>query len=154
VQFEKLRRLKPEHRQQLFGLWNSEFPVTFLHKHADDFENYLFKLDNPHHYLVSLSDKTIIAWAYRFERYNETWFGLLVHPNYQRKGHGSRLLDILKQENEELNGWVIDHRADMKQNGERYFSPLEFYLKNKFSPIPDVRLELDLLSAVKMHWEK
>ena len=154
MQFEKLRQLKRGQRTQLFELWNSEFPVTFLHRHTDDFENYLFKLVNPQHYLVSLNDKTVIAWAYSFQRYEETWFGLLVHPHYQRKGHGSRLLDILKQENPQLNGWVIDHKADLKQSGERYFSPLEFYLKNNFSAIPDIRLELDLLSAVKMHWEK
>ena len=154
MQFEKHRQLKREQKQQLFGLWNSEFPLSLLHRQPDDFENYLFKLINPKHYLISLSDKTIVAWAYSFERYRETWFGLLVHPLYQRKGHGSRLLDILKQENPELNGWVIDHRADVKLSGESYLSPVDFYLKNEFRSIPDFRLELDLLSAVKMNWTK
>jgi GNAT superfamily N-acetyltransferase len=154
MRFEKHRQLKRDHRIRLFELWNSEFPVSLVHPQREDFENYLYKLVNPTHYLVSLSDKTIVAWTYSFERQGETWFGLLVNPIFQRKGHGSKLLGILKQEHTQLNGWVIDHRADVKQNGVSYSSPLGFYLKNQFRPIPDCRLENELLSAVRMCWER
>lgn len=154
MHFEKRRKLKREHRLRLFELWNSEFPVNMIYRQPEDFERYLHKLTNPTHYLVSLSDNTIVAWGYSFERQGETWFGLLVNPLFQRKGHGSKLLGILKQENAQLNGWVIDHRADVKLNGKSYLSPLSFYLKNQFSPIPDIRLESELISAVRMHWKK
>ena len=154
MHFETCKRLKREQKHQLFSLWNSEFPVSLVHRQPEDCDHYLYKLVNPQHYLIRLNDQTIVAWTYSFERQGETWFGLLVNPLFQRRGHGSKLLEILKQQHPKLNGWVIDHRADIKQNGESYPSPLSFYLKNKFCTIPDCRLENELLSAVKMHWEK
>lgn len=154
MRFETYRKLKRKHKLQLFELWNSEFPLSLGHKQPEDFENYLHHLENSTHYLLSLNDRIIVGWIYSFERFEETWFGLLINSPFQRKGHGSRLLNILKGKNSLLNGWVIDHNADLKSNGEIYASPMAFYLKNQFITVPENRLEKDQLSAVQIRWEK
>jgi len=63
-------------------------------------------------------------------------------------------LNKLKSENDILNGWVIDHKNDVKINGELYQSPLLFYEKNDFQIFPEYRLEIPILSAVKITWCK
>ena len=70
------------------------------------------------------------------------------------KGFGTQLLNLGKEKESVLNGWVIDHDKDKKRNGENYISPLNFYLKNGFEVFPDNRLELEKLSAVKIRWKK
>ena len=64
------------------------------------------------------------------------------------------MLNKLKFDEATLNGWVIDHPHDKKRNGKRYKSPLEFYLKNGFILIPETRLQLETISAVKINWTK
>ena len=59
-----------------------------------------------------------------------------------------------KEKNSELNGWVIDHNKELKQNKEYYISPIEFYIKNDFRIIAETRLELENISAVKIKWTK
>ena len=58
----------------------------------------------------------------------------------------------LKENEEMLCGWVIDHHDDRKINGELYLSPLNFYLKQGFDILKEQRLELPTSSAVKISW--
>lgn len=69
------------------------------------------------------------------------------------KGLGSLLLEQLKDKETALHGWVVDHNNYLKSNVETYLSPLNFYLKNEFRVVEDIRLELPHLSAVKITWE-
>lgn len=62
------------------------------------------------------------------------------------------MLNKLKEDEAVLNGWVIDHDSDKKLNGNYYKSPIEFYQKNGFEIIAETRLELDIMSAVKIKW--
>ena len=64
------------------------------------------------------------------------------------------MLDKLKENENTLNGWVIDHNSDKKLNGNFYQSPLEFYIKNGFETLSETRLELEIMSAVKIKWTK
>jgi hypothetical protein len=41
-----------------------------------------------------------------------------------------------------------------KANGEIYHSPLKFYQKNGFQILNQIRYESNLLSAVKIQWNK
>ena len=62
----------------------------------------------------------------------------------QKRGLGTKLLELLKEKENILNGWVIDHANYIKQNGEPYPSPLEFYIKNDFNVHSDIRLEIEI----------
>ena len=64
------------------------------------------------------------------------------------------ILNTLKKDHAELNGWVIDNKNYHKQNGDIYLSPSSFYQKNAFALIKDVRLETEKLSAVKIKWQR
>lgn len=49
---------------------------------------------------------------------------------------------------------MIDHENDRKRSGEIYKSPLQFYQKNDFQIFPEYRLEIPILSVVKISWYK
>ncbi|GGI27649.1 hypothetical protein [Pedobacter mendelii] len=69
-------------------------------------------------------------------------------------GKGTALLSALKENETVLNAWVIDKEEAIKQNGEIYKSPLNFYLKNGFMVYPEMRLENEKMSAVKIIWKE
>ncbi|WP_348824695.1 hypothetical protein [Flavobacterium aestuarii] len=70
------------------------------------------------------------------------------------KGFGTLLLKELKNKKPSLNGWVIDNSNNVKQNGEIYWSPIDFYFKNGFSVDKNIRMENDKISAVKIRWKR
>ncbi|MFL9834332.1 GNAT family N-acetyltransferase [Chryseobacterium terrae] len=147
------KHLNPEQKQQILQLWNNEYPEKLAYKNLEDFENYLEKLSEVNHFLL-LDDEKIQGWAITFKRENEIWFAIILSENLHGKGWGTKVLNELKQNTEELNGWVIDHNNDKKMNGNFYKSPLRFYLKNDFEVLPEIRLELEIMSAVKIKWKK
>ena len=69
--------------------------------------------------------------------------------NLHGKGCVRKVLNELKQHENKLNGWIIDHNNDRKLNGNFYKSRLEFYVKNDFEVLSEIRLELKIMSAVK-----
>ena len=87
-------------------------------------------------------------------RDNERWFAIILHSKFQGRGLGTKLLKFAKHQEQELNGWVIDHNRDKKKNGECYTSPLSFYLKNGFEKLPENRFKSQKISAVKIKWKK
>ena len=117
----------------------------------NDFENYLATLPDVSYYLLK-SDREVEGWAMKFIMANEKWFAITVDSKVQGKGKGTFLLNKLKESEDTLNGWVIDHENDVKQNGERYKSPVLFYLKNGFKVYS--RLEIPALSAAKISWHR
>jgi len=142
-----------EEKEVLREIWNVEYPVRLIYKTAEEFDIYLNGLLNTKHYLLLDDENKINGWAYTFLRENEDWFGLILNHNFQGKGNGSLLINLIKSKNNSLNGWVSDGENDVKQNGLFYKSPMQFYLKNGFTIIPEIRIENEKLSAVKINWK-
>ena len=135
-------------------MWNNEYPVNLAFDTIADMDNYLNTLSGLTYYLLKDERMQIQGWAMTFNARVETWFAITISKNNQGQGKGTSLLSKLKSDNELLNGWVIDHDKDRKRNGEIYQSPLQFYEKNGFKVFPEYRLELPILSAVKISWSK
>jgi len=147
-------QLNQEQKEQILQLWNNEYPEKLAYKSIDGFENYLEKLNEVNHFLLMNDDEKIQGWTITFEREGDTWFAIILSENLHGKGWGTKVLNELKQNKKALNGWVIYHSDDKKRNGSFYKSPLEFYLKNGFEVLSDTRLELEIMSAVKIKWKK
>lgn len=144
--------LDTEQKRAICAIWNREYPEPVSYKSLEGFENYLSTLARPRHLLLQEDKEALMGWACSFTRDDERWFVILLHQDIQGQGKGTLLLNQLKDTEEQLCGWVIDHDRAIKQNGEQYRSPLAFYLKNGFTVCPDTRLELPIMSAVKIQW--
>ncbi len=138
---------------QLMELWNKEYPASLAHKTLEDFESYLSTLSYCKHYSIA-ENNSIYAWGFEFDRNEERWFALIIHSAYQGKGIGSQLLNFMKLSNKQLNGWVIDHGNAKMSDGSFYRSPLAFYLKNDFQVIFHQRIDNEVISAVKIQWNR
>lgn len=138
----------------IFELWNEEYPKNLTHQNLNNFENYLNALTNQNHLLLTDENSTIKGWYFNFNRNNEKWFAMILATEIHGKGFGSLLLNEAKKRESILNGWVIDKTDYLKQNGNLYKSPIPFYLKNGFQLLPEIRLQLEHLSAVKITWKK
>lgn len=147
-------QLSQEQKEQILQLWNNEYPEKLAYKNIADFENYLEKLNEVNHFLLLNDNEKIQGWAITFKRENEIWFAIILSESLHGKGWGTKVLHELKRHKNELNGWVIDNNNDKKLNGNFYRSPLEFYIKNDFEVLSDIRLELKIMSAVKIKWIK
>ncbi len=151
--YVETQTLTSEEKQAVFELWNNEYPKNLGYTSLAEFDSYLDNLEEKHHVLVK-DKQQIIGWYAHFIRNNEIWFAMILNSCIHGKGIGSHLLKMAKKRNLQLNGWVIDHKLNLKANGSIYRSPLEFYMKNGFQLIPEVRLESPLISAVKISWSK
>lgn len=146
--------LNEDLKKQVFDLWNSEYPEKLTYQNLNEFDNYLQNLNNRKHFLLINNIDFILGWALTFDRDNEKWFAIILSEKLQGKGLGRKMLDEIKNNEKELNGWVIDHNNDKKKNGQPYISPLTFYQKCDFEILSDDRLELDKISAVKINWTR
>ncbi|HEY5408168.1 MAG TPA: hypothetical protein VIJ92_13820 [Ginsengibacter sp.] len=144
--------LTTEQKESVYKLWNNEYPEMLSFKTMSDLDNYLITLPNVSYYLLKNDSDEIEGWAMKFIMANEKWFAITIDSKVQGKGKGTILLNKLKEKEESLSGWVIDHENDIKQNGEKYKSPVLFYLKNGFKIYSDSRLEIPILSAAKISW--
>lgn len=138
----------------LLELWNKEYPQKLSFGSLDDFNRYLDSLPEITHYIATNKEGATEGWAFAFKRNEERWFALLVTSSVKGQGKGTILLNKLKEKKQRLNGWVVDHNNDKKQNGETYLSPLRFYQKAGFTVCAETRLETQQLSAVKIVWEE
>jgi hypothetical protein len=144
--------LNEQAKNQVFDLWNNEYPEKLSYNNLTEFDNYLQNLSDLTHYLLTSNENLILGWALTFERENEKWFAIILSEKIKAKGLGRKMLNELKKAEQVLNGWVIDHNNDKKKNGQLYVSPLKFYEKCDFEILNDERLELDKISAVKIKW--
>lgn len=135
---------------QIDSLWNEEFPSQLQGR----FSSLLDGVDHFAHYLIQDELENVVAWAVYFEKDQEIRFSILVSKTQQRKGFGMLLLNQLKEDLEEFYGWVVDHNNDLKANGEMYFSPIDFYVKQGFIILHHERIESELLQAVKIKWKR
>ncbi len=144
--------IEEQAKKQLFDLWNNEYPEKLSFDDLTEFDNYLHKQENLKHFLLVNEIDLILGWALTFDRENEKWFAIILSETIKGKGLGRKMLEAIKQAEPILNGWVIDHNNDKKKNGQSYISPLKFYEKCGFEILEDVRLELEIISAVKIKW--
>lgn len=151
LQFQTVELLSCDEKRQLMELWNSEYPAKLVYTDLTEFEKYLHLLEKPTHNLVWLNER-IVGWATKFYRDQSKWFAIILSSSIQGQNIGSRLMEQIKANESLLYGWVIDHDEDIKADGKRYISPLNFYLKQDFKITEDERLELTTLSAVKIFW--
>jgi GNAT superfamily N-acetyltransferase len=154
MQIKKTQLLTEDQKKQINVLWNSEYPESVKHADVSDFDNYLEKLGHPSHTLLIDESNTILGWFAHFDRDHEKWFAMIISSTIQGQGYGSTLLRLAKENQPELNGWVIDDNKYLKANGELYKSPLAFYIKNGFQVLKENRLELETFSAIKIKWKK
>ncbi|WP_432411200.1 GNAT family N-acetyltransferase [Rasiella sp. SM2506] len=150
----KTEKLTKNWKSQILTLWNNEYPEKLNFTSLATFETYLKNLTEPSHRLLVDADGNLKGWYFDFIREEEKWFAIIIDSTLHGKGYGTRLLTEAKEKEHELNGWVIDRNEGKKRNGEVYKSPLAFYLKNGFERIPEIRLELEVLSAVKIYWRQ
>jgi len=148
------KALTAEQQAQVIRLWNKEYPDTLSYQTEAQFDDYLKGLKELQHLLLIDEQGKLQGWAITFEREAGTWFAIILDSQLHGKGLGSKLLDRLKLKHNVLNGWVIDHHRAVKPDGNPYRSPFGFYLKNGFNAVPDTRLELDKISAVKIVWQQ
>ncbi len=133
---------------QINQLWNEEYPIKLI----DRFPILLEGVKNYNHYLVQDNKQKVLAWAVDFEKEDEIRFSILVAAEHKAQGIGSMLVDKLKAENKLFYGWVIDHNNDLKANGEYYQTPIEFYKKHGFEIMQNLRIESEMIRAVKIKW--
>lgn len=135
---------------QVNAMWNEEYPVAL----KDRFPLLLEGGKWYKHFYISNEKNEIKAWALVFEKEEEIRFSIIVSGVYQGQGLGSILLERLKLDCPEFYGWVIDHNEDKKSNGNPYVSPLQFYIKQGMKVLPEVRVDNDILRAVKIKWKR
>jgi GNAT superfamily N-acetyltransferase len=133
-------------------LWNQEYPHQVMMENLTDFDNYLSELTEPEH-LLYMPDE-LLGWAFKFMRDGEKWFAIILDSSIHQQGIGTLLMEQLKENEEELNGWVIDHDQYKKTDAATYRSPLQFYLKNGFTVLEDFRLKTIRLQGVKIRWNR
>lgn len=146
--------LTNEQKTAIIDLWNEEYPEQIKYTDPADFDDYLSKQSSKRHYLLIDENNDLLGWAFQFVRDGILWFAIIVSRKIKGRGYGTLLLNELKKNNTELNGWVADHNHYKKQNGAVYESPLSFYVKNGFSIRRDIRLETEKLSVIKIEWRK
>lgn len=143
-----------EEKEVLRELWNEEYPARLNCKTMQDFELYLNGLSNTKHYLLFDALDKINGWAFTFLREDENWFAIILNHQIQGKGNGALLINELKKNNTSLNGWVVDHENEVKQNAAHYRSPIPFYIKNDFTILTEIRIENEKMSGVKINWKR
>lgn len=149
----EVAELTKNQKEQIHIIWNKVYTAKITYQSIDELDNYLNRVSN-HKHLLIINNATLMGWYFQFMREDETWFSLMLDPSMHGKGYGSKLLNIAKQSVDELNGWVIDKSNEPKLDGTIYQSPLEFYLKNDFTVIHDTRLEVEVISAIKIKWTR
>ena len=153
MKFTETKTLNEHQKLDIIELWNKEYPEALSQKGLVEFDEYLHTLSNKNHILLLDENGTVKGWLIYFKRDNEQCFAMLVDSSLQGQGWGSRFLNLAKERNTELNGWVIDNDREPKQNGETYKSPIGFYLKNRFEVRTDIQLKKKNINGIKVTWK-
>lgn len=153
MKFIETENLNTGQKKQILKLWNQEYPEKLSLPNLIAFEEYLQNLVDKHHILLCDENGPIKGWLIYFIRDKERCFVMIIDPSVQGKGWGSKFLDEAKKYNSELNGWVINQSTELKQNGDKYISPIGFYEKNGFKVLIDMATTKEGINGVKVTWE-
>lgn len=146
--------LSPIDKHVILRLWNEGYADHLAHLNVASLDAYFEKLGNVVYYLLKDDKEDVFGWAITFDREDDRWFAIIVSEVMQGKGLGKIMMDRLKHDEVVLNGWVTDHNEDIRSDGKPYISPLNFYVKNGFKVLGDIRFEKGKLKAVKIRWER
>jgi GNAT superfamily N-acetyltransferase len=152
MRIETTPELTAEQKEIITRLWNAEYPSELKFGGVADFEAFLDKQTARRHFLLFDEDENLRGWLMTFTRDGERWFSVIIDTSEQKKGYGTALLAEVKRHEAEISGWVVPHDEYYKTSGERYLSPLEFYRKNGFAVLSDVRFDKPGFDAVKIKW--
>jgi GNAT superfamily N-acetyltransferase len=153
MKFTEIKTLNEKQKLGIIKLWNNEYPKELSQNSLSEFDQYLLTLSDKNHILLSDNSGDVKGWLIYFVRDNEQCFAMLLDSSLQGQGLGSKLLNLAKERNSELNGWVIDNDKEPKQNGETYKSPIGFYRKNGFEIRSDIQLKKKGINGIKVTWE-
>ena len=154
MRFIQRKILTLRQKEEIFDLWNNEYPKNLQYNDVSEMDNYLVNLTNPNHiFLIDENDK-IKGWYSEFHRNNEKWFLVILSSEKQGQKFGSQIIKMAQEKNEELNGWIINSDNYMRNNGQSYKSPIDFYRKQGFEILENTKLETDQLSVIKIKWIK
>ncbi len=154
MRFIKRKKLTSGQKQEIFELWNNEYPRNLKYNDIAELDEYLSKLEDQNHILLIDDNGKIEGWYSDFIRDQERWFLAILNSKIQGKKFGTQILNMAKEANEELNGWVINSDNFIKTNGQFYKSPTDFYKKQDFQILEETKLETDRISAIKIKWSK
>ena len=146
----KTKELSDSQVGQIDRAWNDEYPIKMNNRFGillNDAKSYM-------HYFIENEKQEVIAWSVMFEKENERRFSILVVNKYQGQGLGKQLIEAFKKDYPIFYGWVIDHDDDVKTNGEKYVSPLPFYLQLGFTILNEQRIDTEMISAVKVRFKE
>jgi GNAT superfamily N-acetyltransferase len=136
--------------EQIDRAWNDEYPIKLNNRFGillNDAKSYM-------HYIIENEKQEVIAWGVMFEKEDERRFSILVVNKYKGQGLGKKLIEAFKKDYPIFYGWVIDHDNDVKANGEKYVSPLPFYLQLGFTILKEQRIDTEMISAVKVKFKE
>lgn len=153
MNFTETETLNEKQKLEIIELWNNEYPKELSHFGLTEFDLYLQALSEKNYILLFDENGTVKGWFIYFVRDNEQCFAMLLDSSLQGKGWGSKFLNLAKERNSELNGWVIDNDSEPKQNGENYKSPIGFYRKNGFEIRTDIQLKKKNINGIKVTWK-
>ena len=114
--------------RDIIGIWNNEHPSNICFESIDSFKEYLDTLSNIRYYLIYEEDY-LIGMYFDFDRDDERWFSISVSSSHQGKGIGRKLIEVGKESNQELNGWVVLEAEFKKRNGDLYNSLFNVSIK-------------------------
>lgn len=152
MNFIETQKLVKDQKLQIIDLWNQEFPGEISLSGLNDFNEYLQGLSDKHHIILIDKTGTLKGWLLHFIRNKKRWFTMILDSSIHGQGWGSTFLEQAKKSNSELNGWVVDTNSELKQNGERYISPIRFYKKNKFNVEYETQNTVKSINVVKVVW--
>ncbi len=138
--------------EELMSLWNNEYPNSIAHDSLESFEIYLSTLENQVHFLA-LESEQICGWGFCFDRNYERWFAIIINRKQQGLGLGAALLNELKKQETELNGWVVIENTSPRTDETPYPLPMNFYLRNGFQ-ITSEKNTSAVFTSQKIVWEK
>ena len=141
-------------KQEIFELWNNEYPRNLKYNNISELDEYLKNLKDQKHMLLMDENDKIKGWYCDFFRDQERWFLTILNSNIQGKKFGTQIINLAKETNQELNGWVINSDNYLKTNGQIYKSPTDFYKKQGFQILDDEHLKTEQISAIKIKWSK
>lgn len=153
MNFIHTNTLSTQQKKEIIHLWNKEYPKRISYQSIKEFEAYLDKLLDKHHIILVDENNALKGWFVDFIRDDERWFAMILDSSSQGKGLGSKFLDLAKEQNTVLNGWVVDNNDEVKQNGAYYKSPIRFYEKNGFQILSDIHIDKKEISGIKVKWQ-
>ena len=147
------KNLTISQKQDVFELWNKEYPKNLQYKQISEFDDYLDKHKDQKHILLIDENDKVKGWYSDFIRNNERWFLTILSSEIQGRKFGTQIIQVAKEENKELNGWVIKADNYIKADGQPYQAPIEFYRKNGFQILDQIQLHTNQISTIKVQWQ-